>query len=53
MDKTAVELYGGLSNFIIIVVSSWVVITVSVYYLNRHFGREKVAIEYVENNSAA
>jgi membrane protease YdiL (CAAX protease family) len=53
MDKTAVELYGGLSNFIIIVGSSWIAIIVSVYYLNRHFSHEKAAIEYVENNSAA
>ncbi len=52
MDKTAVELYGGLSNFIIIIVSSWVAIIVSVYYLNRLFSRAKAAIEYVENNSA-
>jgi membrane protease YdiL (CAAX protease family) len=51
MDKSAVESYGGLTSFLIIVISSWIAIIVSVNYLNRYFDRQDNAFAYVQNDS--
>jgi len=51
MDKSAVELYGGLTNFIIVIISSWIVIIISINYLNRYFHRQDSAIEYAQSDA--
>lgn len=51
MDKSAIESYGGLTNFLIIVISSVVAIIISVNYLNRYFHRQDKAFAYVQNDA--
>jgi len=41
MDDTLVEMYGGLTNLILVIVGSIIIVTVCIYFLGKEFSKHK------------
>lgn len=42
MDDTLVEMYGGLTNLILVIVGSIIIVSICIYFLEKEFSKQKV-----------
>ena len=42
MDKTLIESYGGLTNLILAIVGSIIIVSVCIYFLIKEFNKKKI-----------